>query len=75
MLTGDEKSWGKPKDFILHCNNYPPKKGKPAAPTALKNIENSRKQEEICHMTLTASQTLDLNALQEKRLLYLQLSY
>lgn len=46
-----------------------------AAPTVLKNIENSREQEDICHMTLTASQTLDLNSLQEKRLIYLQLSY
>lgn len=44
-------------------------------PIVLKNIENSREQEDICHMTLTASQTLDLNALQEKRLLFLQLSY
>lgn len=47
-------------------------KEKTAAPPVLKNIENSREQEDICHMTLTASQTLDLNALQEKRLLYLQ---
>lgn len=49
--------------------------GETLAPTVLKNIENSREQEDICHMTLTASQTLDLNSLQEKRLLYLQLSY
>lgn len=49
--------------------------GETAAPTVLKNIENSREREDICHMTLTASQTLDLNSLQEKRLIYLQLSY
>lgn len=38
---------------------YPAKrKGKPAAPTVLKNTEISKEQEDICRMTLTASKLL-----------------